>query len=176
VASNEKGIDPIGSLVGQKGTRVSTVINELGGEKIDIVEWSEDVAKFISSAMNPAKVVEVDINEKKHEAKVLVPEDQLSLAIGKGGQNVRLAAKLTGWKIDVRSAASPEKAIEGGRSIEAEETLDEEGAPAPEADLEFIEPTEVEEKTKEVEEVEVAPEESEEDKEKDNSEKQNPES
>jgi len=120
VASTEKGVDPIGSLVGQKGTRVSTVINELGGEKIDIIEWSEDIAKFITNAMSPTKVVETVVNDKKREAKVLVSEDQLSLAIGKRGQNVRLAAKLTGWKIDVRNAANPDKPVEGGISSETE--------------------------------------------------------
>lgn len=101
VASTEEGIDPIGSCVGQKGIRVQAVIEELGGEKIDIIEWSEKPEKFIAASISPAKVISVDIDESKKEAKVLVPEDQLSLAIGKQGQNVRLAAKLTGWKIDV---------------------------------------------------------------------------
>jgi N utilization substance protein A len=101
VASNEDGIDPIGSCVGQKGIRVQAVIEELGGEKIDIIEWSEKPEKFIAAAISPAKVLAVDINDEGKEAKVMVPEDQLSLAIGKQGQNVRLAAKLTGWKIDV---------------------------------------------------------------------------
>jgi len=101
VSSSEEGVDPIGSCVGQKGTRVQAVIDELGGEKIDIIEWNDDVAKFISNALSPAKVLNVKINESKKEAKVTVPADQLSLAIGKQGQNVRLAAKLTGWKIDV---------------------------------------------------------------------------
>jgi N utilization substance protein A len=103
VASNEDGVDPIGSCVGQKGTRVQAVIDELGGEKIDIIEWNDDVAKFISNALSPAKVLGVKIIESKKEARVSVPTDQLSLAIGKQGQNVRLAAKLTGWKIDVVS-------------------------------------------------------------------------
>ena len=102
VASNVEGVDPIGSMVGQRGTRVTAVINELGGEKIDIIEWSEDPEAYIAHAMSPAKVVEVKVMPK-NKALVLVPEDQLSLAIGKDGQNVRLAAKLTGWKIDVRS-------------------------------------------------------------------------
>ena len=101
VASNEEGVDPIGSCVGQKGTRVQAVIDELGGEKIDIIEWNDDVAKFISNALSPAKVLGVKVIENKREARVAVPADQLSLAIGKQGQNVRLAAKLTGWKIDV---------------------------------------------------------------------------
>ena len=105
IASNEEGVDPIGSCVGQKGIRVQAVIEELGGEKIDIIEWDEKPEKFIASAISPAKVLSVELNEERREAKITVPEDQLSLAIGKQGQNVRLAAKLTGWKIDVLGAA-----------------------------------------------------------------------
>ncbi|MBI2062664.1 MAG: transcription termination/antitermination protein NusA [Candidatus Yanofskybacteria bacterium] len=104
VISNEEGVDPIGSLVGQKGVRVQTVINELGGEKVDIIEWNDDSAKFISNALSPAKIIDVKIlDEQKRHALVEVADDQFSLAIGKKGQNVRLAAKLTGWKIDVRA-------------------------------------------------------------------------
>lgn len=115
VVSKEKGVDAIGSLVGQRGTRVSTVINELGGEKIDIIEWSEDSTKFIANALSPAKkIIDVELDQAMHEARAIVPEDQLSLAIGRGGQNVRLAARLTGWKIDVRSAAAPEQVQEEG--------------------------------------------------------------
>ena len=114
VASKERAVDPIGSLVGQRGTRVSTVINELGGEKIDIVEWSEDQIKFISNSLSPAKVLDIQLDESKQEAQVLVPEDQLSLAIGRGGENGRLAARLTNWKSDVRSANAPEKVQEEG--------------------------------------------------------------
>ena len=110
VASNVEGIDPIGATVGQRGTRVQVVISELGGEKIDIIEHSEDPEKYIANSLSPAKVLEVKIMPK-NKALVIVPEDQLSLAIGKDGQNVRLAAKLTGWKIDVRP---PEK-VEGGK-------------------------------------------------------------
>ncbi len=101
VTSNIEEIDPIGASVGQRGTRVQAVINELGGEKIDIIEWSEEPEKFIANALSPAKVLEVKVLPK-NKVLCLVPEDQLSLAIGKDGQNVRLAAKLTGWKIDVR--------------------------------------------------------------------------
>ncbi|MDQ1284563.1 MAG: transcription termination/antitermination protein NusA [Patescibacteria group bacterium] len=104
VSSTEEGIDPIGSCVGQKGTRVQAVIDELGGEKIDIIAWNDDTAKFISASLSPAKVLRVDIDESEKEAVAVVPEDQLSLAIGKRGQNVRLAAKLTGWKIDINGA------------------------------------------------------------------------
>ena len=108
VVSNIEGVDPIGSMVGQKGTRVMAVINELGGEKIDIIEYSKDPEKYIANALAPAKILEVKILPK-NKALVTAPEDQLSLAIGKDGQNVRLAAKLTGWKIDVRSAEGVEK-------------------------------------------------------------------
>lgn len=102
VASKEEGVDPVGSCVGQKGTRVQTVINELGGEKIDIIPYEEDSKKFIAFALSPAKVSRVVIKDKtKNIALVEVPSDQLSLAIGKRGQNVRLAAKLTGFKIDI---------------------------------------------------------------------------
>ncbi len=109
VTTTEERVDPIGSMIGQKGTRVQAVINELAGEKIDIVEWSEDPAKFISQSLSPAKVLEVEIDKKKNQAKVIVPEDQLSLAIGIKGQNVRLAAKLTGWKIDIITPPEPTK-------------------------------------------------------------------
>lgn len=113
VASNQEGVDPVGSAVGQRGMRVMAVTNELGNEKIDIVEWSEDPEKFIAHSLSPAKVKLVEILPRR-EAKVLVAEDQLSLAIGRGGQNVRLAAKLTGWKIDVRSQSNPDEVQEGG--------------------------------------------------------------
>lgn len=106
VSSNEDGIDPIGSCVGQRGTRVSAVIQELGGEKIDIIEWKEDPAQFIAHSLSPAKVLNVEV--EKGRARVIVADDQLSLAIGKDGQNVRLAAKLTGWKIDIVSREDDE--------------------------------------------------------------------
>ena len=101
VMSNQEGIDPIGACVGQRGTRVQTVMGELGGEKIDIIEWNEDSVKFIANSLSPAKILNVELNESAKEAKVGVMEDQLSLAIGKAGQNVRLAARLSGWKIDI---------------------------------------------------------------------------
>ncbi len=113
VFSSTEGIDPVGALVGQRGTRVTAVNNELGNEKIDIAEWSEDPERFIANALSPAKVESVEILPRR-EARAFVPENQLSLAIGKGGQNVRLAAKLTGWKIDVRSQTRPEEMQEGG--------------------------------------------------------------
>lgn len=111
--SKAEGVDPVGALVGQRGTRVMAVNNELGNEKIDIIEWSDDPEQFISNALSPAKVESVEVLPKR-EARAFVPENQLSLAIGKGGQNVRLAAKLTGWKIDVRSQTNPEEVQEGG--------------------------------------------------------------
>ncbi len=113
VASIDSHIDPVGSMVGQRGVRVSTVMSELGGEKIDIIEWSEDPKKFIEEALSPAKIISIDTHESDKSAKVLVSEDQQSLAIGKGGQNVRLAAKLTGWKIDIQSTqVAPKEAVE----------------------------------------------------------------
>lgn len=120
VLSNDPHIDPVGSMVGQRGVRVSTVMSELGGEKIDIIEWNEDPKKFIEDALSPAKTLEVKIDEEKKEATVSVSEDQQSLAIGKGGQNVRLAAKLTGWKIDIKSVGKPEV-----NSEESSETVEE---------------------------------------------------
>lgn len=110
VSSNDPHVDPVGSLVGQKGVRVSTVIHELGGEKIDVIEWSENPAEFIANALSPAKVLDVEIDETHRIARVTVPEGELSLAIGRGGQNVRLAAKLTEWRIDVRSDKTSEVA------------------------------------------------------------------
>ncbi len=102
VYSNDDHIDPVGSCVGQKGVRVTTVMSELGGEKIDIIPWSENPSDFVASALSPAKVLEIEVHTDEHKALVDVAEDQLSLAIGKGGQNVRLAAKLTGWRIDIK--------------------------------------------------------------------------
>lgn len=118
VFSAEEGVDPIGSCVGQKGTRVQAIIDELAGEKIDIIEWKEDPAKFISAALSPAKVLSVELFPEEKRALVTVPQDQLSLAIGKRGQNVRLAAKLTDFKIDVT----------GGDTTPEEPVASEEGA------------------------------------------------
>jgi N utilization substance protein A len=125
VASTMEGVDPIGSMVGQRGTRVTAVINELGGEKIDIIEWQEAPEKYIANALSPAKVVEIKILPK-NKALAIVPEDQISLAIGKEGQNVRLAAKLTGWKIDVRSSEQASEPLpEEAEEIEAKEEVKE---------------------------------------------------
>jgi len=122
VSSKEEGVDPIGSCVGQRGTRVQTVIHEVGGEKIDIIEWSEDPAVFIAHALSPAKVLDATLYPNEHKAVVEVPPDQLSLAIGQKGQNVRLAAKLTGWKIDIKGAQLPPEA-----SFTQEDALQTEG-------------------------------------------------
>ena len=124
VTSKVDGVDPIGACIGQRGTRVMAVSNELGNEKIDIIEWSEDPAKFVGNSLSPAKVKGVEVLPRR-EAKVYIDDNQLSLAIGKGGQNVRLAAKLTGWKIDVRSSQRPEETQAEGVAA-AEETVSEE--------------------------------------------------
>lgn len=101
VSTNDDMIDPIGSCIGQRGTRIQTIIRELGGEKVDVVLWSENESEYISAALSPAKVLNIDLKESEHLAVIHVSPDQLSLAIGKGGQNVRLAAKLTNWKITI---------------------------------------------------------------------------
>ncbi len=103
VYSQNPDIDPVGSCVGQRGIRIQNIINELNGEKIDVIEWNSDPAIFISTSLLPAKILAVDIKEEEKFAQVIVPDDQLSLAIGKSGQNVRLAVKLTGWKIDIKT-------------------------------------------------------------------------
>lgn len=127
VAALEEGIDPIGSMVGQRGTRIMAVTNELAGEKIDVIEWSQKPETFIANSLSPAKVLEITILPK-NKAQALIPDDQISLAIGKEGQNVRLAAKLTGWKIDVKSVAQAEQEIadkKAGIVKPEEETSDE---------------------------------------------------
>ena len=124
VYSNEEGIDPVGSCVGQRGSRIQTIINELGGEKSDIIEWNDDVSKYIQHALSPAKIVRLDINKEKKSAIAFVQEDQLSLAIGKQGQNVRLSAKLTGWKIDILKEKVATD-TEEGENEKIEETAEE---------------------------------------------------
>ncbi|OGF02897.1 MAG: hypothetical protein A3J07_01465 [Candidatus Doudnabacteria bacterium RIFCSPLOWO2_02_FULL_49_13] len=137
VSSNQDGVDPIGACVGQRGTRVQTVMAELGGEKIDIIEWSEDPVKFIANSLSPAKIINVTLNEAAKEAKVGVMEDQLSLAIGKAGQNVRLAARLSGWKIDIAGEKiggpeTPEVESEAEEVKEAVEEVEKQEEPEPE--------------------------------------------
>ena len=112
IYSPNENIDPVGSCVGQKGIRIQNIINELHGEKIDVIEWNEDPSIFIATALLPARVMAVDINEEEKSAQVIVEDDQLSIAIGKAGQNARLAAKLTGWKIDIKSESQFRELIE----------------------------------------------------------------
>ncbi len=120
VTTNENTIDPIGACIGQRGTRIQTIIAELGGEKIDIVEWSENPATFITNALSPAKVTSLELKDEEKNAFAKVKDDQLSLAIGKGGQNVRLAARLTGWKINI--SGDEEKKAEKVEEVAAETT------------------------------------------------------
>lgn len=126
VESSAEGVDPIGAMVGQRGVRVAAVMSELGGEKIDIIEYNGEPAKFIANALSPAKIIDV-ITQERNTAIVIVPKDQLSLAIGKDGQNVRLAAKLTGWKIDVKSEdqMNEVKKEEEELHVDEEETTEE---------------------------------------------------
>jgi N utilization substance protein A len=132
VWSSQDGVDPIGACVGQRGTRVQVIMSELNGEKIDIIAWSDDQVKFIANALSPAKILNVTLHEEAKEAKVGVLEDQLSLAIGKAGQNVRLAARLTGWKIDIAeekiSSGQPES------EVTSEELNPDETVPKPEGE------------------------------------------
>lgn len=110
VYSHDENVDCIGACIGAKGTRVQAIVNELRGEKIDIVKWNEDSGIYIASALSPAKVIDVQVSEEEKKARVIVPDYQLSLAIGKEGQNARLAAKLTGWKIDIKSETQAQEA------------------------------------------------------------------
>ncbi len=140
VFTEQKNIDPVGSCVGQRGSRVQTIISEIGGEKIDIIEWSDDPVKFISNALSPAKIISVRTNPDDKTAVVEVKEDQLSLAIGKAGQNVRLSAKLTGWKIDIvgenKPPAEPVKeATEEEKKDEVAETTEEKKVAEPSAPI-----------------------------------------
>lgn len=132
VYSPNPNIDPVGSCVGQKGIRIQNIINELNGEKIDVIEWDEDPSIFISAALLPAKVLAVDIREEENFAQVIVPDDELSLAIGKGGQNAKLAARLTNWKIDIKSESQFREMLEKQANAEEEdfdeESLDENAA------------------------------------------------
>ncbi|MFA4880726.1 MAG: transcription termination factor NusA [Candidatus Doudnabacteria bacterium] len=125
VVSSDREVDPIGACVGQRGSRVQAVINEINGEKIDIIEWSEDPARFVTNALAPAKVSHVQLNERERLARVFVASDQLSLAIGKEGQNVRLAAKLTDWKIDVK--AVEKESVEETKAKEPEKEAEKKG-------------------------------------------------
>lgn len=120
IYSADPQIDPLGACVGNKGTRVNSVVSELGGEKVDIIIWSDDPFEYIARALSPASVVSVEIDEATKSARVIVPDDKLSLAIGKSGQNVRLAAKLTGWKIDVKSESKAQAEDAIAQEVEEE--------------------------------------------------------
>ena len=132
VMSHDENIDPVGSCVGQKGVRVTTIIDELNGEKVDIIPYSEEINQFVAEALGPAKIKEVEVVPENREIRVFVAPDQVSLAIGRRGQNVRLAARLTGWKIDVRSSLAPDEVLEesdagvlesdAGVAVDAEES------------------------------------------------------
>ncbi len=143
VASRQEGLDPVGATVGQRGARVQAVVAELAGEKIDVIEWSEDPAVFVAKALSPAQVVAVQIDEEHRIANVVVPEKMLSLAIGREGQNARLAAKMTGWRIDIRSdaqahepaAAPPAARVEAEGVAAAEEAGTPEAADVPAAEV-----------------------------------------
>ena len=126
VYSPNENIDPVGSCVGQKGIRIQNIINELHGEKIDVIEWNQDPAIYISAALLPAQVMAVDAHEDEKFAQVIVPDDQLSLAIGKAGQNARLAARLTGWKIDIKSETQFREMLSKQQEESDEETKTEE--------------------------------------------------
>lgn len=127
VSSSDAAIDPIGACIGQRGTRIQTIISEISGEKIDVIEWSEDANEFIRHALAPAKIVSITLHDDERSATAVVAADQLSLAIGRGGQNVRLAAKLTGWKINIQEEGLP-------KAAEVTEATEEAAAePAPEA-------------------------------------------
>jgi len=117
LASLDPHVDPVGSLVGQRGVRVATVMSQIGGERVDVVEWFEDPREYIREALSPAKPMEVTLDETEHRAKVTVAQDEQSLAIGRGGQNVRLAAKLTGWNIDIVSSGGIEVAETNGEAV-----------------------------------------------------------
>jgi N utilization substance protein A len=126
VDSRNPEVDPVGACVGPRGMRVQAIVNELKGEKIDIVKWNEDPKEFVANALSPSKVVSVDVDEENKVARVVVPDYQLSLAIGKEGQNARLAAKLTGWKIDIKSESQldgTEAGVVAGDAVEADSVL-----------------------------------------------------
>ncbi len=145
VAARQEGIDPVGCCVGLRGIRIQNVVNELNGEKIDVIQWSPDVAAFITNALSPAQIVSVGLSEEERIATVVVPDKQLSLAIGKEGQNARLAAKLTGWRIDIKSASSAEAEKAAARPAPAVEEKEEVvTGEEPAAEIpEIVEPTPV---------------------------------
>ena len=126
VYSEDPNIDPVGSCVGQRGIRIQNIINELHGEKIDVIEWNPDISIYIAAALLPAKIMAVDIKEEEKFAQVIVQDDQLSLAIGKAGQNARLAAKLTDWKIDIKSESQFRQMLEEQSMQESDDEAEDE--------------------------------------------------
>jgi len=128
VKSKERDVDPVGACVGMKGSRVQSVVQELRGERIDIIAWDEDPAKFVCNALQPAEIIRVLVNESEKMMEVIVPEEQLLLAIGKRGQNVKLASKLVGWKIEVRAEGQVEDALKKAEGLFAPKKTEEEGA------------------------------------------------
>jgi len=128
VKSKERDVDPVGACVGMKGSRVQSVVQELRGERIDIIAWDEDPAKFVCNALQPAEIIRVLVNESEKTMEVIVPEEQLLLAIGKRGQNVKLASKLVGWKIEVRAEGQVEDALKKAEGLFAPKKTGEEGA------------------------------------------------
>jgi len=162
VASRQQGLDPVGATVGQRGARVQAVVAELSGEKIDVIEWSEDPSTFVAKALSPAQVIEVNIDEEHRIANVVVPERMLSLAIGREGQNARLAAKLTGWRIDIRSDVSVAEAAKAeaetaGASLAAEAEGMADGQMTPEVDAVVVADAEREMAAESIEFVAEAP-------------------
>lgn len=156
VASRDENVDPVGSCVGQKGLRVGAIMDELKGEKIDIIEWDNDPVIYISNSLSPAKVLRVDVNPDDRTARVIVPDQQLSLAIGREGQNARLAARLTGWRIDIKSESQFREILESelmerfsqaAESVASEDYIEDADEPAATADSE--EPRENEDKNQE---------------------------
>ena len=150
VYSKNENVDALGACVGQNGYRVNVIVSELGGEKIDVINWSEDPKEFIAAALSPSKVLEVALNEAEQSAKIVVPDHQLSLAIGKEGQNARLSAKLTGWRIDIKSETQARETNflaedpvteEAAEETTAEETADETVEEAAEEDVTATEET-----------------------------------
>ena len=123
VVSKEPRVDCVGTCVGLKGSRIQPIIRELNGERIDIIKWTDDLKQYVVNALSPAKVLTADVDRKKKEAKVIVADDMLSLAIGKEGQNVRLAAKLTECKIDIRSESRDKRLKEKSKELSSEEPL-----------------------------------------------------
>jgi N utilization substance protein A len=144
VYSRQENVDPVGACVGHRGSRVQAVVDELRGEKVDIVRWSDDPAKYVASALSPAKVSKVVIDEKTRSATVIAPDNQLSLAIGREGQNVRLAARLTGWRIDIRSEAQAAEQAAAEQAVAAAALVAQQPAEELPIEPESVEPQPVE--------------------------------